>query len=94
MQIQTDYHLPAGFIARAPTMDDVKAVTGLLKIVELQDYGVALLLHSFSEFYQRGVSKVGLGVDAGNLTGATRLYERAGMHIVEQADLYEKELRS
>lgn len=55
--------------------------------------GMALLQHAFGEFYRRGASKVGLGVDAQNLTGATRLYQRAGMHIARQADCYEKELR-
>lgn len=55
--------------------------------------GMALLQHSFGEFYRRGTRKVGLGVDAQNLTGATRLYQRAGMHIARQADSYEKELR-
>ncbi len=55
--------------------------------------GMALLRHSFAEFYHRGTRRVGLGVDAQNLTGATRLYQRAGMHIARQADLYEKELR-
>ena len=39
------------------------------------------------------VAKVGLGVDSQNLTGATRLYDRAGMHAVLQHDTYEKELR-
>lgn len=55
--------------------------------------GMALLLHSFGEFYRRGYKKVGLGVDASNLTGALRLYERAGMAVVQQFDRYEKELR-
>jgi len=55
--------------------------------------GVALLQHSFRELYQRGQKKVALGVDAANLTGATRLYERAGMHVARQYDTYEKELR-
>jgi mycothiol synthase len=55
--------------------------------------GMALLLHSFGEFYRRGIHKVALGVDAQSLTGATRLYERAGMHIVRQYARYEKELR-
>jgi hypothetical protein len=32
-------------------------------------------------------------VDAENLTGALRLYEKAGMHVHRQFDLYEKELR-
>lgn len=55
--------------------------------------GMALLLHAFGEFYRRGIYKVGLGVDSQNLTGATRLYERAGMHVALQHDTYEKELR-
>jgi hypothetical protein len=33
-------------------------------------------------------------VDASSLTGAVRLYERAGMHVARQYDRYEKELRS
>ncbi len=56
--------------------------------------GMALLLHSFGEFYRRGQRKVGLGVDSQNLTGATRLYERAGMHVARQSNSYEKELRA
>lgn len=55
--------------------------------------GLALLLHSFNEFYRRGKRKVGLGVDAQNLTGALRLYENAGMHVDQAWDHYEKELR-
>jgi mycothiol synthase len=56
--------------------------------------GMALLLHSFGEFYRRGKNKVGLGVDSQNLTGATRLYERAGMHVARTYISYEKELRA
>ncbi|MBZ0287009.1 MAG: GNAT family N-acetyltransferase [Anaerolineae bacterium] len=55
--------------------------------------GMALLLHAFQEFRARGKTRVGLGVDASSLTGATRLYEKAGMHVAERIDLYEKELR-
>lgn len=55
--------------------------------------GEALLLYSFGEFYQRGVKVIGLGVDAQNLTGATRLYQKAGMVVASEAVLYEKELR-
>lgn len=55
--------------------------------------GLALLRHSFNEFYRRGKRKVGLGVDAQNLTGALRLYKNAGMHVHQAFDLYEKELR-
>ncbi len=54
---------------------------------------LALLRHAFHEFYKRGKSKVDLGVDAENLTGAMRLYRKAGMVVHHQYDLYEKELR-
>ncbi len=54
---------------------------------------VAMLNHAFGEFARRGKRKVGLGVDATSLTGAQRVYERAGMHPARQTDAYEKELR-
>jgi ribosomal protein S18 acetylase RimI-like enzyme len=56
--------------------------------------GLALLRHSFGEFYRRGTHKVSLGVDAENLTGALRLYEKAGMHVHTAFDQYEKTIRS
>ena len=56
--------------------------------------GMALMQHSFGEFYRRGKYKVGLGVDSQNLTGATRLYERAGMHVARIYISHEKELRA
>jgi mycothiol synthase len=55
--------------------------------------GEALLRQAFRELYRRGDRVVGLGVDAQSLTGATRLYERAGMRIMMQAARYQKELR-
>jgi mycothiol synthase len=55
--------------------------------------GLALLYHSFSEFYRRGTSVISLGVDAANPTGATRLYQKAGMHVAAEYVSYEKELR-
>lgn len=55
---------------------------------------LAMLLHGFGEFYKRGQKDVYLNVDAQSLTGATKLYERAGMHVVRQFDRYEKELRA
>jgi mycothiol synthase len=54
---------------------------------------LALLHHTFGEFYRRGKCKVKLEVDAASLTGATRLYEKAGMHVQRQSVTYEKELR-
>lgn len=54
--------------------------------------GLALLLHSFGEFYRRGVRKVKLSVDSQSLTNAPRLYERAGMRTVQQYHIYRKDL--
>jgi mycothiol synthase len=54
--------------------------------------GSALLLHSFHELRRRGRSRVDLGVDGENTTGAVGLYERAGMKVVRRLDSYEKVL--
>jgi len=54
--------------------------------------GLALLRQAFVEFHRRGESHVGLGVDAENPTGATRLYERAGMHVVTEDIVFQKAL--
>jgi mycothiol synthase len=51
-----------------------------------QGLGEALLLASFGELYARGFRRVGLGVDTENVSGALRLYERAGMRAVRRAD--------
>jgi ribosomal protein S18 acetylase RimI-like enzyme len=58
-----------------------------------QGLGKALLLMAFNDFYHRGKQRAGLVVDAASLTNATRLYEKAGMHVTRQYDTYEKELR-
>ena len=54
--------------------------------------GRALLLSSFEEFRRRGSSRVGLGVDTENATGAVRMYEEAGMRAVRRNDSYELKL--
>jgi len=54
--------------------------------------GTALLRHSFREFQARGATRVGLGVDGENTTGAVRLYEQVGMRVVRRNDTYEREL--
>jgi len=69
------------------------SVLGVLRPWRRQGLGLALLLHSFGILKNHGRSRVGLGVDASSLTGATALYEKAGMHRIRQFDTYEKELR-
>jgi mycothiol synthase len=54
--------------------------------------GEALLRSSFAEFARRGATRVGLGVDAENPTGAVRLYEKAGMYVARRQDIYELKL--
>lgn len=54
----------------------------------------ALLYHSFGELGRRGQGRIGLDVDANSLTGATRLYEQAGMRVFRETILFEKELRA
>ncbi len=58
-----------------------------------QGLGTALLYHAFATFQQRNIPHIGLSVDGQSLTGAQRLYERAGMHVTMRIGRYEKELR-
>jgi mycothiol synthase len=55
--------------------------------------GRALLLHAFRAFRDRGLVAAGLDVDGESLTGAVRLYERAGMHVASRSDTWELVLR-
>ena len=52
--------------------------------------GKALLLHSFAEFYRRGIQHIKLSVDSKSLTNAPRLYESVGMKTVQQYHIYRK----
>lgn len=54
---------------------------------------LALLHPSFRALEARGKRGAGLGVDATSLTGANRLYERAGMRTFRRSDAHEKVLR-
>jgi len=57
------------------------------------EQAVALLRHAFGEFHQRGWCSVALGVDSESPTGATKLYEKAGMRVIRQFDIHHLELR-
>ncbi|NQT85572.1 GNAT family N-acetyltransferase [bacterium] len=56
--------------------------------------GLALLHHAFGVFKQKGKVSAALHVDAQSLTGATRLYEKAGMHVDQLSHEYQLELRA
>ena len=52
--------------------------------------GKALLLHTFGEFFKRGIHTIKLSVDSKSLTNAPRLYENVGMKTVEKYHVYKK----
>lgn len=54
--------------------------------------GLVLLQSGFVALWRRGHTRVGLEVDSENETGATRLYERAGMKVTRRYATYEKVL--
>jgi len=65
---------------------------GVRKAWRKRGVGLALLRHAFVEFHRRGEPHVVLGVDAQNPSGAIRLYERAGMRVMKEDIVFEKEL--
>lgn len=68
-------------------------VLGVRRPWRKRGLGRALLLESLRELRRRGMPRGALGVDSENPTGATRLYERAGMNVVNQSDAYRKDIR-
>ena len=83
----------------------VSNVTSTTGLAWLSDVGVvpgyrgrgiarALLLRAFADVRARGCDSVRLAVDAENTTGATRLYERAGMHVRREWMVFEKILEA
>ena len=65
---------------------------GVLAPFRGRGIGRALLLRAFADLRARGCDRVRLNVDAENTTGATRLYERAGMHVHREWRVFEKAL--
>jgi mycothiol synthase len=66
------------------------SVVGVRKPWRRRGLGLALMRHSFRELRRRGKTRVGLGVDGDNPTGAARLYERAGMTVERRFVWYER----
>src|SRR5215212_4137287 len=69
-------------------------VVGVRRPWRNRGLGLALLRNAFAEYYLRGVRKVSLSVDAESITGAPRLYGRAGMRVRESFTMYLKEVRA
>ncbi len=68
-------------------------VVGVRRPWRKRGLGLALLRHALGEYYHRGVHRVSLSVDAESITGAPRLYGRAGMRVRESYIIHLKELR-
>jgi mycothiol synthase len=87
----------AGFsICRTDPVDPQAGYVSLLGVRRAwrrQGLGEALLLRSFAAFRQRGLTRGTLGVDASSVTGATRLYERAGMRVYRDTVFLERAVR-
>ncbi len=87
------FALCSGDIAGDETRSELDPF-GVRKAWRRRGIGLALLKHSFLVLFERGKAAVELDMDSENLTGALRLYERAGMRVIRQQAVYEKELRS
>jgi mycothiol synthase len=68
-------------------------VVGVRRPWRNRGLGLALLRHAFTEYHRRGTRRVSLSVDAESITGAPRLYGRAGMRVRESYIVHLKELR-
>lgn len=84
-----DQMVAAGMVFDYPNGGWVRTL-GVRRTARKKGLGLALLYQIFQWCYARGKLRVGLGVDAESLTGATRLYERAGMHIKTHFVRFEK----
>jgi ribosomal protein S18 acetylase RimI-like enzyme len=69
------------------------ALLGVRRPWRRRGLGEALLLRSFEAFRGKGYTRGTLGVDASSKTGATRLYERAGMTVYRDTVFLEREVR-
>jgi mycothiol synthase len=69
------------------------AYLGILPAYRRRGIALALLQTALRGFRVEGFRAARLGVDASSPTGATHLYEKAGMRAYEQVNRYEKILR-
>jgi mycothiol synthase len=83
--------LNAWHLSGDPTYGWIETL-GVRRAWRRRGLALALLRHSYLDFAARGATRVGLGVDAENTTGAVRLYERAGMRPVRRRDTWSRAL--
>jgi ribosomal protein S18 acetylase RimI-like enzyme len=85
---------PAGVSVNFAADDGIGWIGDLGVVPEHRRRGIAsaLLVRSFAALTASGHHEARLGVDAENASGATRLYEAAGMRVRRGFDVYEKQL--
>jgi len=85
-----DGDVPVG--ALSASIGDGGWVDWLAVLASHRGRGIALglLRRSFATFAERGMRRVMVNVDAENVTGATAVYERAGMRVVNAWDVWER----
>ena len=66
--------------------------SGPVRQLTLADAETGAVLHAVGEMHRRGLTTVSLGVDSENPSGATGLYERAGMSVGAEDVVYERTL--
>jgi len=65
---------------------------GVLGSWRRKGIGKALLLHTFNEFYERGINHIKLSIDSRSLTEAPHLYQSVGMRASQEYYIYRKEI--
>lgn len=88
-----DGRIPAAALCHMRADHGWIGTIGTLRAWRGQGLASALLRAAFGRFWERGVPTVALGVDAQNPSGATRVYEAAGMQVASSATIYLKVLR-
>jgi len=91
--LATDAQGPVGAIfCRDRTDHGYVWVLGVLRRGRRRGLAQALLTHAFAGFAATGTTTVTLEVEAQSLTGATRVYERAGMSVRAVHDTWARPL--
>lgn len=91
--VEGDEVVGAATCSASSAQDEDAAVVGYLGVRSAwrrRGIALALLLTAFGELHRRGIRRAQLSVDSASPTGATRLYERAGMHVTRSWEVWEK----
>jgi mycothiol synthase len=91
--VETDTEVAALALCREPESEPGLGwvnILGVRPAYRRRGLAISLLQHVFRHFAEQGSTRVGLGVDAENPTGAVRLYERADMHVARRDIRFER----